>query len=673
MRVWIPNPHWKWLMVKKEIEKLRDQIRRHDYLYYVLAQPEISDKEYDVLMKKLKTLEEAHPQFKTNDSPTVRISGGILKGFKTVRHKKKMVSLDNTYSFQELEDWDERVHKGLGREPVDYVVELKIDGVSANITYEKGRLSIGATRGDGETGEDITENIKTIRAVPLSLYDRDIPDFIEVRGEVYMERKDFEILNREREKAGEVIFANPRNAASGSLKLLDTTLVAKRRLNFFAHSLGEYKGLDIKSHWEFLRQLKEWGIRTSPNSKLCKSLDEVIDYCRNWQEKREKLTHDIDGMVVKVNSIDQQKKLGFTLKSPRWAVAYKFPGRQATTEVLDIKVNVGRTGVITPIAELKPVECGGVIIRHATLHNFDEIKRLNIRKGDRVLIERAGEVIPKVVKVVKSLGKVSFSVPKACPVCKGRVVKEKEEDVAYRCINPSCPAQLERGLIHFASRGAMDIQGMGESAVAQLVKKGLVNDFADIYFLKKEDFLKLELFKDKKTENLLVAIEKSKQQPLSRLIYGLGIRHVGEKAAYVLAQRFKTLDNLIKANFKDFDAIYEIGFVMAESIVEFFKQDTIRNLIKKLKEAGLNVQEKIISTQKSPLTGKTVVFTGELKGFSRRQAEDIVRQYGGNASSSVSKNTDFVVVGENPGSKYSQAKKLGVKIISEEEFKEMLK
>ncbi|MDP3732020.1 MAG: NAD-dependent DNA ligase LigA, partial [Candidatus Omnitrophota bacterium] len=395
----------KGLSIKQEIEKLREKIRHHDYLYYALSQPEVSDKEYDDLMRRLKGLEDKYPQFKTDNSPTVRISGGILEGFKTVKHKQKMRSLDNTYSFEELRDWDERVHKGLGRsEKVEYVVELKIDGVSANITYKNGELSIGATRGDGEAGEDVTQNIKTIRAIPLVLLGKNIPDFLEIRGEVYMEREDFDALNKEREKAGEILFANPRNATSGSLKLLDRGLVAKRRLNFFAHSLGAYRGLDVLTQWEFLNRLKELSMRTNPHSKLCSNLDEVIDYCRVWQEKREKLTYDIDGMVVKVNSLSQQKNLGFTLKSPRWAVAYKFPARQATTKVIKIIPQVGRTGVITPVAELEPVPCAGVIIRHATLHNFDEIKRLNIKEGDRVLIERAGEVIPKIIKVVQSKG-----------------------------------------------------------------------------------------------------------------------------------------------------------------------------------------------------------------------------------------------------------------------------
>jgi len=658
--------------IKKKIENLREKIRHHDNMYYMLSRPEISDREYDHLMKELKDLEDKYPQFKTEDSPTIRVSGGILEGFKTVKHKEKMLSLDNTYTFEELKDWEKRVHKGLGKEKVEYVVEHKIDGVSANITYEKGKLTIGATRGDGEIGEDVTANIKTISAIPPVLAGRNIPDFIEIRGEVYMERKDFDALNKERERIGEALFANPRNAASGSLKLLDTNMVAKRRLNFFAHSLGEYKGAEIASQWEFLSQLKEWGMRTNLNSKLYRNLDGVIEYYNIWQEKREKITYEIDGVVVKVNSIIQQKKLGFTLKNPRWAVAYKFPARQATTIVKNIVPQVGRTGVITPVAELKEVECGGVTIKHATLHNFDEIKRLNIKVGDRVLIERAGDVIPKVVKVVRSQGKRPFVIPKTCPVCSGKVVKEKEEDVAYHCINPSCPAQLERGILHFASRQAMDIEGIGEAVVEQLVDLKLVHNFADIYKLKEEDLLKLELFKDKKVKNLLLAIQKSKSQPLSRLIYALGIRHVGEKAAYVLARQFRTMDKLVAAKKEDIDVIYEVGPVMAQSIADYFSLPQTRKLIEELRKSGLNLKEEILEVKPTPLTGKAVVFTGELKDYSRSQAKGLVRKYGGSPSSSVSQNTDFLVAGENPGSKCDKAKKLGVKIINEEEFSRLL-
>jgi DNA ligase (NAD+) len=660
---------------KEMIEELRNKIRRHDYMYYCLSQPEISDVEYDRLMRKLKKLEDEYPQYKTDNSPTVRVGGGILEGFTTVRHRQKMLSLDNAYSFDELKDWDERVHKGLGREKSEYVIELKIDGISANITYEKARLSIGATRGDGESGEDVTPNIKTIRAIPLDLFGKDMPELIEVRGEVYMEKKDFWALNKEREKSGEMLFANPRNSASGSLKLLDTSIVAQRKLKFFAHSLGAYRGIDISSHKEFFSKLKEWGIPTNPHVKLCEDLDEVIAYCKLWQEKRDKLAYEIDGMVIKVNNLSQRQRLGYTLKSPRWAAAYKFPAHQATTLLKDIMLQVGRTGVITPVAELEPVECGGVVIGRATLHNFDEIKRLGVKIGDRVVIERAGEVIPKIVKVTESASTAKargFRIPKSCPVCGSKISKEKEQEVAYRCINTSCPAQIKRSLLHFASRQTMDIEGIGLAVVEQLVDKGLVKELADIYFLKKQDLLQLELFKDKKADNLLTAIEKSKHQSLTRLIYALGIRHVGEKAAYTLAQKFRTMDNLIHAKKEELDAVYEVGGVMADSIVDFFKLPGTQGLIRKLKSAGVCLEEKIAPIKKTLFTGKTIVFTGELKGFTRTQAEGLVRSLGGNASSSVSKACDFVVAGENPGSKYEKAKKLGVKIINEKEFSRLI-
>jgi DNA ligase (NAD+) len=660
--------------IKKKIEKLREKILYHDQRYYLLNQPEVSDKEYDDLMNELKSLEDKYPQFKSEDSPSVRVSGGILEGFKTVRHRQKMLSLDNTYSFKELEDWEERLRKGLDEEKIEYVTELKIDGVSANITYEKGKLVVGATRGDGETGEDVTPNIKTIRAIPLVLAGKNIPEFIEIRGEVYMDKEEFTILNKDKERLGEVLFANARNATSGSLKLLDTNIVFMRKLNFFAHSLGEYKGFEISSQWEFLERLKKWGMRTNMHSKLCSNLEEVIAYCKMWQEKREKLSYDIDGVVVKVNSIAQHNKLGSTHKSPRWAVAYKFPARQTTTEVLKINVQVGRTGVITPVAELKPVECAGVVIRHATLHNFDEIRRLHIREGDRVLIERAGDVIPKVVKVVESKGAKPYAIRKTCPVCASKIVKEKEEDVAYRCINPLCPAQLERNLLHFASRGAMDIEGMGEKVIKQLVELKLVKNYADIYNkLNSETLLKLPLFKDKKVSNLLSAIQKSKNRPLSRLIYALGIRHVGEKAAYVLAKRFKTLDNLLVAKKDDLDTIYEVGPVMSEAIVDYFSAAATKKIIEELRNIGINFRETVSEVKPGAFTAKTVVFTGELKDYNRAEAEELVRAQGGTPSSSVGKHTDFVVAGDNPGSKIDKAKKLNVKIIGEKEFKEMIK
>ncbi|MBU0709101.1 MAG: NAD-dependent DNA ligase LigA [Candidatus Omnitrophica bacterium] len=660
--------------IEKKIDRLRDEIRHHDYLYYVLSQPKISDKEYDLLLRELVSLEDKHPEFKSDDSPSVRVSGGILEGFKTARHKQSMLSLDNTYSFEEIKDWENRITKGLKpQEKIEYVAELKMDGVSANLTYKNGRLSIGATRGDGQSGENVTVNIKTIRAIPLILLGKDIPDFIEIRGEVYMDKNEFSSLNKEREKAGVALFANPRNAASGTLKLLDSSIVSKRKLKFFAHSLGECKGIEFSNHGEFLKRLKVWGVPVNTNTRIFKKLDEVIGYCKDRQEKREKLNYEIDGVVIKVNAIQQQKRLGFTMKSPRWAIAYKFPAHQATTEVLNIDFNVGRTGVITPRAKLKAVECAGVVIQHATLHNFDEIKRLNIKIGDRVLIERAGDVIPKIIKVVENKGGGIVSVPKSCPVCLGEVVKEKEEDVAYRCINLFCPAQIERGLLHFSSRSAMDIEGMGESVINQLVELKLVRDIADIYKLTAKDLLKLEFFKDKKVQNLLSAIQKSKSRPLSCLIYALGIRHVGEKAAYVLARQFRTLGNLAKAKLDELRNIYEVGPVVAEAIVNYFSRTETKKLIDQFKKTGINLKEEFSKVRATALTGKTVVFTGELRDFSRAEAQKLVREAGGNAVSSVSKDTDFVVSGENPGSKYAKAKKIGVEIVDEKKFSRLLR
>ncbi|HOX54505.1 MAG: NAD-dependent DNA ligase LigA [Candidatus Omnitrophica bacterium] len=662
---------------RTELEKLRREIKHHDYRYYVLAQPEISDKEYDDLLYKLKKLEDQFPDLISPDSPTQRVSGQVLEGFKTVKHKTKMYSLDNTYSFEEIKDWQDRVKKILTKENIEYVAELKIDGLSSSLAYRNGKFQTGATRGDGLTGEDVTLNLKTIRAIPLELFGKNFPKSLDVRGEVYMDKDELSKLNKERLEKNEPLFANPRNAASGSLKLLDTRITAKRRLKFLAHSFGSIEPKEVvNTQWEFLEKIRSWGLPVNPYNKLYNNIEEVVEYCRKWQDKRDSLKYEIDGIVIKVNSLAQQEKLGFTLKSPRWSIAYKFPAHQATTKIRDIKVQVGRTGTLTPVAELEPVECAGVTISRATLHNFDEIERLDVRIGDRVILERAGEVIPKIIKVVSSVrtGKErKLKIPELCPVCQGKVSKEKEEDVAYFCINPSCPAQIEKGLIHFASRTALDIEGMGEAVVQQLVEKKLVKDFADIYALKKEDVLKLDLFKDKKADNLLKAIEKSKSQPLSRLLFALGIRHVGEKAAYVLAQKFASIDKLIQSKIEDLKNIRDIGDVMSESIADFFSQEQTKKLIGKLKKYGVNTYEKVVETRSAKFSGKTFVFTGELKSFSRTEAEKKVRELGGEFSSSVSKETDFVVAGDNPGTKYQKAKELRINIIDEVQFLKMIR
>jgi len=662
------------IQIKNQIEKLKEKLRRHDYLYYVLSQPEITDKEYDDLMVKLKLLEDSYPGYLSSDSPTQRLSGGVSAGFKTVKHKTGMFSLENTYSLEELRAWDTRVRKGLASGSLcEYVVELKIDGVSANLTYLEGKLVLGSTRGDGSTGEEVTANIKTIRSIPLMLIGRNPPDLIEIRGEVYMESRNFLKINDERLAKDEDLFANPRNATSGSLKLLDSNLVAKRHLNFFAHSLGAYQGAAISTQWEFLDLLKKKGLRIDKHSALCKDINGVIDYCLKWQDKRDQVGYEIDGIVVKLNNLKDQQELGFTAKSPRWAVAYKFPARQATTVVLEIKVNVGRTGVITPMAVLKPVECSGVIISNATLHNFDEIKRLKIRVHDRVLIERAGDVIPKVVKVVQQLGKQEYVIPLSCPACAQTIVKVKDADVAYRCINSDCPAQLSRALLHFASRDAMDIEGLGEAVINQLVKKKLLKSLADIYKLRIDNFLELELFKEKKANNLLAGIIRSKGQSLARLIFALGIRHVGQKAAYTLASEFGSMDALMRAKLGDLDRISEIGAVMAGSVMDYFALSQSKKLIQELKNAQLNMRQKSFKVKANGLTGKTIVFTGALKEFSRAQAEALVRQFGGICTSAVSKKTDFLVATESSSAKFNKAQELGVSIINESEFSALMR
>jgi DNA ligase (NAD+) len=662
---------------QRDIERLSRLIEEYNEQYYLLNNPTVSDAEYDRLLKQLIDLEEQFPQFKSSFSPTQRIGASLPAAVKPVTHKVKMYSLDNTYSLDEVKAWEERVYRGLGTRQVEYAVELKIDGVSAALTYENGDFALGATRGDGSTGEDVTHNVKTIRHVPLRLKaDKNIPKVLEVRGEVYMDHKDFQAFNEDRKKSGEDVFVNPRNATSGSLKLLDSRQAAQRKMKFFVHSFGRLEGgRAYKTQSEFLEHTRVLGLITNPHNRVCRSIEEVDAYCREFQEKRAALPYDVDGVVIKVNSLAQQNELGYTLKSPRWAVAYKFPAYQATTTLNEIKFQVGRTGTITPVAELEPVPCGGVTISRATLHNFDEIKRLGVHEGDRVLLERAGDVIPKIVKVVKpgpNAKKKTVEPPAKCPSCGGKVVKDKEEGVAYRCINPMCPKQLERGLLHFASREAMDITGLGQSAVNQLLDNKLIHDVADLYCLTRKDLLGLELFKDKKADNLLASIERSKSQPLSRFIYGLGIMNIGAKAAYVLAQRFPSIEKLMKVSQEELQEVQDVGEVMSESVVSFFGQPSTRRLIEKLKKAGVRMEEKVVEITDRRLAGKKFVFTGEMEDLPRDQAGTMVKNLGGEVVSSVSKATDFVVVGENPGSKFTKAQQLGVKILNQKEFKEMV-
>ena len=661
--------------IRKDVESLREQIRYHDWRYYILNDPELSDREYDRLMERLEHLERAHPELITSDSPTQRVSGGVMEGFETVTHTPPMLSLDNTYSIEELKEWERKVQRMLKRDiSLEYTAELKIDGVSCSLTYEKGLLVLGATRGDGTLGENVTSNIKTIKTVPLRLRGNGIPTRIEVRGEIYLEKSDLERLNRERAAGKEPLFANPRNAASGSLKLLDPRVVEKRKLRCFIHSFGEVEGVKFTNQYEFLEKVKKWGLPVNPHNFSCSDLGQVIQYCHTWEEKRNSLEYEIDGIVVKVSSFSIQQELGQTLKSPRWAVAYKFPAHQATTQVRDIIFSVGRTGIITPVAILNPVECGGVTISRATLHNFDEVQRLDIKVKDTVLVERAGEVIPKILKVVvsKRTGKEKkVKVPDKCPVCATKIVKENMGDVYWYCINPDCPARLRQSLFHFASRGALDIEGMGESVIEELVKRKMVRHLSGLYRLKKSDLLKLPLFAEKRADNLVSAIQKSKTRGLARFLYGLGIPHVGEKAARLLAGEFKTIDALCTVQREELERIPEIGPVIADSIMTFFSQGKTKSMIEEFKQVGMKLwQEK--KTTKGILSGKSFVFTGELKSFTRSQAQKIVEELGGECRTSVTKNIDLVVRGRDPGSKYEKAKKLKITIIGEEEFKKII-
>jgi DNA ligase (NAD+) len=659
---------------KKAMEKLKKAIRHHNKLYYVDHKPEISDEDFDALLEELASLERQFPELVTPDSPTQRVGGEPSKEFPPVRHLSPMLSMDNTYSPEELKEFDKRVKKNVPHERIAYTVELKFDGVSVSLLYEKGSFVKGATRGDGITGDDISSNLKTIRSIPLVLDVKDSPDAFEVRGEVYMGRSHFLKINKEKEKREESLFANPRNAAAGSLKLLDSKIVAKRGLDIFTYAIGYRKGMTFQAHDEILAFLKKAGFKVNPNMKVCSSIDEVIDYCNAWEAKRDSLEYNIDGMVIKVNSLRQQEKLGHTTKAPRWMISYKFPARKVATKLKNIEVQVGRTGALTPVAILKPVHVSGTVVSRATLHNIDEIERLDVRIGDTVLVEKSGEIIPKVDGVVKNkrTGKEKkFTMPNTCPVCGSKAVRLPEE-VAIRCESVSCPAQLKMKILHFASRGAMDIEGLGSKIVDQMVDKDLLKDYGDIYYLDRDRIACLERLAKKSAANLVAAIEKSKQNDVSRLIFGLGIRHVGIHAARLLAQHFFSLDTIAARSIAELERIAAIGPTMAESIYQFFRTKENLKVLDKLKKAGVKMAQKPIARKSSKLAGKTVVFTGSLSSFSREEAQEVVVSLGGNASSSVGKNTDFVVCGQEPGSKFDKAKKLGVKIIDETEFKKMV-
>ena len=658
--------------VIEEVEKLREEIEYHNYRYYVLADPVISDEEYDKLMKRLIQLEKKYPELVTPDSPTQRVGGKVLEGFKKVKHSTPMLSLDNTYDENEIREFDERIKKGLAGENVEYVSELKIDGISIALRYENGRFRMAITRGDGTEGEDVSENVKLIRSVPLRLRK---PLTLEVRGEIYMPVEEFKRINEEREEQGLPAFANPRNATAGTIRQLDTSVVAKRNLDTFIYYLVNPQAYGIETQWEALQFLKEIGFKINPHSKLCKSIDEVIDYWRVWTDERHKLDYWVDGVVVKVNSFRQQERLGTTAKSPRWAIAFKFPAEQVRTKLLDITFQVGRTGVITPVAELEPVQLSGTTIKRASLHNFDYIKEKDIRIGDWVFVEKAGGIIPQVVKVITELRDGSereIKPPEKCPVCRGPVGKLDPSEVAIRCLNPHCPAKLKKALETFVSRDAMNIDGMGEKLIERMVDSGIVKDIADIYYLTPFDFAQLGSGIGQRTiAKLLKEIEESKKRPLEKLIAGLGIPHVGTKMAKILAENFESLEDLANASLERLMEIEGIGEEVAKSIIEYFRNEKTREIIGKLKKAGVNMKSSIVKGK--ALRGLKFVVTGELDRWSRKEIEEFIESLGGKVSSSVSKKTDYAIVGRNPGSKYQKAQKLGVRILNEDEFIELVK
>ena len=663
--------------VKKEIEELREKLRYHEYRYYVLDDPEISDAAYDRMMSRLKELEAAYPELVKPDSPTVRVGGAPREGFSAVRHARPMLSLDNAFSYDALREWDRRVREGSGQEKIEYVAEHKFDGLSISLQFEDGVLTRGVTRGDGTTGEDVTPNVKTIRSIPLRveaavLKKVKLPPDFEVRGEVMMTKMAFDALNREQERIGGKIFVNARNSAAGAVRVLDPSITAARRLDFFAYYLLVDGKVPFAKHSDSLQALKQLRFRASDDWKLCAGIEAVTAYCDDWDAKREKLPYEIDGVVIKVNSIAIQNELGYTAKAPRWAMAYKYPARQETTVVNDIIVQVGRTGALTPVAVLEPVQVGGVTVSRSTLHNMDEIDRLGLQIGDTVLIERAGEVIPHVLKVVKEgKNRRPFRMPKHCPEC-GSTIHHVEGEVAYRCVNAACPAKRKESILHFAGRHAMNIDGLGDKIVDQLVDKALVKDVADLYALKEDELAGLERMAEKSAQNLLEEIEASKKNSLARLIYALGIQFVGERTAQLLAEHFSSLEKLAEAKEEELEEVPEVGPKVAASIVELFSEPANRQLIKKLRKAGVHptAEKRVLKSQK--LAGKSFVFTGSLANRSREEAGELVIQHGGKVSGSVSKKTDYVVVGTDPGSKYDKAKELGVTILTEAEFEKLL-
>lgn len=655
---------------KKAVE-LRGLLEKYGHHYYVLDDPIVPDSEYDEKLKELVDIEEAFPELQTEDSPTVRIGGLPLDSFKKVQHEIPMMSLGNAFNEQDLRDFDRRVQQNLD-EPAEYICELKIDGLAVSLTYEEGRFVRGATRGDGTTGEDITNNLRTVGSIPLRLENQ---VNIEVRGEVFMPEKSFERLNEEKEQNGEEPFANPRNAAAGSLRQLDPKIAANRNLDIFLYAIADDKGRGLPSHLESLQYMKELGFKTNPESRHCRTIDEVIAYVEEWADTRTGLSYETDGIVIKVNSLSQQQKLGFTAKSPRWATAYKFPAEEKVTTLEDIILSVGRTGVVTPTAVLEPVQVAGTTVKRASLHNEDLIQEMDVKLGDKVVIKKAGDIIPKVVKVLTELRtgeEKDFVMPIHCPACESELVR-LEGEVARRCINPQCPAQLKEAIIHFVSRGAMNIDGLGEKVVLQLFQHELIHGIADLYKLEKEKLLELERMGEKSVQNLLEAIEASKSNSMEKLLFGLGISLVGAKAARTLSAEFESMDNLMNATKEELLAIHEIGEKMADSVVNFFDNEEAAELLSELKRLGVNMDykgpKKQAVVKESPLKDKTVVLTGKMEDYSRKEAQEIVEKLGGSVTGSVSRKTDILVAGEDAGSKLAKAEELSVEVWNEARFK----
>jgi DNA ligase (NAD+) len=656
--------------IANHIAKLRENLRRHEHLYYVLDQPQITDAEYDAMMRELQDLERKHPEHLTPDSPTQRVGGKPREGFQKIAHSSAMLSLDNALNEAELRAWDTRVRDGLGGHPFQYVVELKLDGLSMAVHYRDGYFDKAVTRGDGRVGEDVTENARTIRSIPLRTAEK-WPAF-EVRGEVVMNREGFEKLNAEREQQGQPRFANPRNAAAGSLRVLEPSITASRPLEYYCYALLVDGQAALDSHFETLATLEDLQFKVNPNRARCTGIEAVLDFCRTWEAARDTLAYEIDGVVVKVDSRSQQLALGWTAKAPRWAIAFKYPARQAETVIENIEVQVGRTGALTPVAHLRPVTVSGVTVARATLHNEDEIERLGVQIGDAVLIERSGDVIPKVVRVThQAQNRRSFKMPRACPVCGGDIVREQGE-AASRCINTNCPARLKESVRHFAARGVMNIDGLGDSLVNQLVDAGLVRSVADVYQLTAEQLIKLERMGQKSADRIVRNVEVSKKQPLPRLINGLGMQFVGERTAAILAETFGSLDEIAGSDMDKLQEAPEVGPKVAHSIRRFFDEPRNLELVERLRAAGLTFTHQKKKRVAGPLNGMTFVITGTLPLWSREEAKEKIETAGGKVAGSVSKNTNYVVAGESAGSKLDKAREHGIEIIEEADLRKML-